>query len=185
MKQLIRYLRGTQHTCLRIEPRDMLQKDLLKLVGRSDFDCAGDSATRQSVTGYHCNVQGVTMCNPKSEADSNQSQFMRSRALRSLCLRRRTSGTRRTLHGTALQRFSSYSDLARHILQRRGPGGLEHIEIRCLAFQQWIREKRLSVGRVDTKDNTADLFTKHVEGPRTQSLARKLGLRILEGTSDG
>ena len=41
----------------------MLQKGLLELVGRSDSDWAGDSATRQSVPGYHCNVQGVTMCN--------------------------------------------------------------------------------------------------------------------------
>ena len=29
------------------------------------------------------------------------------------------------------------SDSARHILQRRGPGGLKHIETRCLAIQQW------------------------------------------------
>ena len=62
-------------------------------------------------------------------------------------------GTRRTLQGTSLQRFSSSrdSDSARHILQRRGQGGLKHTEIRCLAIQQWVREKRLSVSRVDTK----------------------------------
>ena len=41
----------------------MVQKGLLELVGRSDSDWAGDSATRQSVTGCHCNVQGVTMRN--------------------------------------------------------------------------------------------------------------------------
>ena len=63
MKQLIRYLEGTQDTCLRLEPREMVQTNLLELVGRSDSDWAGDSATRQSVTGYHCNVQNVTMCN--------------------------------------------------------------------------------------------------------------------------
>ena len=40
----------------------MVQKGLLELVGRSDSDWAGDSATRQSVTGYHCDVQNVTMC---------------------------------------------------------------------------------------------------------------------------
>ena len=72
------------------------------------------------------------------------------------------------------------SDSARHILQRRGPGGLKHIEIRCLSIQQWIREKRLSVSRVDTKNNTADLFTKHLDGLRTRALAKKLGLRFLD-----
>ena len=65
------------------------------------------------------------------------------------------------------------SDSARHILQRTGPGGLKHIEIRCLALQQWIREKRLSVSRVDTKNNTTDLFTKHLDGLRTQSLGEE------------
>ena len=63
MKQLIRYLKGTQHTCLRLEPRRMVQKGLLQLVGRSDTDWAGDSATRQSVTGYHGDVQNETLCN--------------------------------------------------------------------------------------------------------------------------
>ena len=63
VKQLIRYLKGTQHTCLHLEPREMVQKGLLEIVGRGDSDWAGDSATRQSVTGYHCNVQNVTMCN--------------------------------------------------------------------------------------------------------------------------
>ena len=41
----------------------MVQKGLLEIVGRSNPDWAGDSATRQNVTGYHCNVQNVTMCN--------------------------------------------------------------------------------------------------------------------------
>ena len=88
------------------------------------------------------------------------------------------------LHYNVSARLEMDSDSARHILQRRGPGVLKHIEIRCLAIQQWIREKRLSMERVDTKDNAADLFTKHLDGLRTQSLAKKLGFRILDGTND-
>ena len=42
---------------------------------------------------------------PKSETDSDQSQFVRSSVLRSQCLRRRTVGTRRTLKGTSLNGF--------------------------------------------------------------------------------
>ena len=80
-------------------------------------------------------------------------------------------------------RLEMDSDSARHILQRTGPGGLKHIEIRCLAMQQWVREKRLSVSRVDMKNNTAYLFTKYLDGLRRQSLGRKLGLRILDGTN--
>ena len=62
VKQLLRYLKGTQHTCRRLGPREMVQTGLLELVGRSDSDLAGDSATRQTVRGYHCYWQNVTMC---------------------------------------------------------------------------------------------------------------------------
>ena len=63
VKELIRLLKDTQHTCFRLEPCGMVQKGLLELVGRGDSDWADDSASRQSVAGYHCNVQNVTMCN--------------------------------------------------------------------------------------------------------------------------
>ena len=41
---------------------------------------------------------------------------------------------------------------------------------------RWIEWTRKTI-------NTADLFTKHLDGPRTQSLTRKLALRILEGAN--
>ena len=45
--------------------------------------------------------------------------------------------------------------------------------------------KRLSVSRVDTKNNTADLFTKHLDGLRTRAHAEKLGLRFLDMADGG
>ena len=51
VKQLIRNLKGTQHTCLRREARGTVQKGLLELVGRGDSDWAGDSATRRKCYG--------------------------------------------------------------------------------------------------------------------------------------
>ena len=42
-----------------------------------------------------------------------------------------------------------------------------------------------SVSRVDTKNNTADLFTKHLDGLRARALAKKLGLRFLDVADDG
>ena len=35
---------------------EWFKKGLLEVVGRGDSDWAGDSATRQSVAGYHCDV---------------------------------------------------------------------------------------------------------------------------------
>ena len=89
------------------------------------------------------------------------------------------------LHYKVSVRLEMDSDSARHILQRRGPGGLKHIEMRCLSIQQWMRDKLLSVSRVVTKNNTADLFTKHLDGLRTRALAKKLGLRFLDLADGG
>ena len=45
--------------------------------------------------------------------------------------------------------------------------------------------ERLSASRVDTKNNTADLFLKHLDGLRTRALAKKLGLRFLDMVDGG
>ena len=80
--------------------------------------------------------------------------------------------------------FKELPDSARHVLQRRGPRGLKHIDFRCVAIQSWIREKRLSFGHVDTKHNTADIFATFLEGPRMLSLSKRLGLHITGDTDD-
>ena len=154
VKQLIRCLKGTQHTCLLLEPREMVQTGLLELVGRSDSDWAGDSATRQSVTGYHCDVQNVTMCNRSlkqtaTSLSSCEAEFYAASACAGEFLG--FAELFLELHHKVSVCLEMDSDSARHILQRRGPGGLKRIEIRCLATQQWARAKRLSVTRVDTK----------------------------------
>ena len=115
VKQLIRHLKGTQHTCLRLEPREMIQTVLLELVGRSDSDWAGDSTTRQSVTGYHCNVQNVTMCNRSLKKtaislSSCEAEFYAASACAELF---------KELHHDVSVRLEMDSDSARHILQRR------------------------------------------------------------------
>ena len=128
MKQLIRHLKGTQHTCLRLEPREMVQKGLLEIVGRGDSDWAGDSATRQSVAGHHCNVQGVTMCNRslKQRAvglSSCEAEFYAASACTGELLG--LAEFFKEHHYDVAVRLEMDSDSARHILQRRGPGGLK------------------------------------------------------------
>ena len=162
-----------------------------ELVGRSDSDWAGDSATRQSVTGYHCDVQNVTMCNRSLKqtaisVSACEAEFYAASACAGDLLG--LAELFKELHYNVSVRLEIDSDSTKHILQRRGPGGLKHIEIQCLALLQWVRTKRLSVIRVDTKNNTADLFTQHLDGLRSRALAKKLGLRFLDmagGTNVG
>ena len=57
------------------------------------------------------------------------------------------------LHYTVSEKLEMDSDPARHVLQRRGPGGL-------------------------TKNNTADIFTKYFDGLRILPLSKNLGLHV-------
>ena len=151
VKQLLRCLKGTtQHF------------SSLNFVGRTDSDWARDSATRQCVAGYHCNVAGVTMCNRSLKQTAIILSFVRSRVLRSQCLPMRTSGVSpETLQRTSLQRFSSSRDGFRFDTSTFfKKTNREDSSTLKKDIQQWIREERLSVGRVDFKDNTAGLFTK-------------------------
>ena len=182
VQQLIRYLNGSQHTCLRRESREMVQKGLLELVGRSGSDWAGDSATRQSVTGYHCDVQNVTMCNRSLKQTAISLCSCRSRVLRSQCLRRRTVGTRRTLQGTALQCFSS----CRRWIQTRQDtfcSAGDQADSNTLKYDAW----RYNSGHENnvcrwcewTRTTILQISSrKHPDGLRTQSPAKKQGLRI-------
>ena len=144
VKQLIRYLKGTHNTCLRLEPRMTSLQGLLELVGRSDSDWAGDSPTGQSATGYHCNVQGETTCNRSLKRTANrlsscEAEFYSASACAGELLG--LAELFNELHYDVSVRLEMDSNSARHILQRRRPGGLEHIEIRCMAIQQWTGEK--------------------------------------------
>ena len=139
VKQLIRYLKGTQHTCLLLEPREMLQTGLLELVGRSDSDWAGGSATRQSVAGYHCDVQNVTMCNRSLKQTAISLSSCEAELYAASACAGELLGLAelfKELHCKVSVRLEMDSDSATYILQSRGPGGLKHIEIRCLSMQQ-------------------------------------------------
>ena len=59
------------------------------------------------------------------------------------------------------------------IIARTGLGKMRHLDTNFLWIQQASAEKRLKYGKVDGKENVADLMTKHV--------ARDLCLKHCEG----
>ena len=59
---------------------------------------------------------------------------------------------------------------------RQGLGRMKHVQVRDLALQQWIADGRLTLQKVASSANAADLLTKHVSQNVLQSLVPKLGL---------
>ncbi|CAK0811925.1 unnamed protein product, partial [Prorocentrum cordatum] len=52
------------------------------------------------------------------------------------------------------------SSSASHIVKKRGPGKMKHVEIRFLALQQWGEQGRLRFGKVSTREKPSDMMTK-------------------------
>ena len=185
---MIRYLKGAQHTCLRPEPRVMVQTGLLELVGRSDSDSAGDSATRPSVTGYHCDVQNVTMCNRSLNRtaislSSCEAEFYEASA----CAREllELAELFKELRYKVSVRLEMDSDSARHFLQRRGPGGLKtHRDTMLVNTAVDTRETSIRESSGQEEQHSRS-FPKHLDGLRTRALAKKLGLRFLDMADGG
>ena len=71
----------------------------------------------------------------------------------------------------------SDSSSALHVVKKRGPGRMKHIELRCLALQQRREEKRLLFGKVGTEENVSDMLTKPMTKERLIKLASMVGLR--------
>ena len=167
-KQLIGYLNGPHNTCLRLEPHREGSK---KFAGTCWSQCL--RLCRRFCNAPKCYGKPLQCTRsddvqPRPEADSNQSQLVRGRVLRSACARE-LLGLAEFLQRSPLQRFSSSRDgFTFGTFHSEEDQEDPSIEMRCVAVEQLHREKRLSVGRVNKKDNSQ----------------RKLGLKILGGTDD-
>ena len=66
---------------------------------------------------------------------------------------------------------------AKAMLTRTGFGRAKHIHRSYLWLQQRIDHRDFKLGKVGTKNNPADLGTKHLEGPRILELLELMNLR--------
>ena len=65
------------------------------------------------------------------------------------------------------------STAAKGVTNRGGHGKVKHLQTCELWLQEVVRDKRIDIQRVGTKDNPADLMTKHLDSKTaTQHLDR-------------
>ena len=70
------------------------------------------------------------------------------------------------------------SSTAKRVAQRRGPGAMKHLETKYLFVQQLVHEKRLTVFKVPTKENPADIGTKWHGSGRMVELRSLLRMQL-------
>ena len=69
------------------------------------------------------------------------------------------------------------------IASRRGLGRTRHIHTQYLWVQQKVHKKEVELRKEATKDNVADLMTKHLTEVRMKELMRRLGSESRYGQS--
>ena len=76
------------------------------------------------------------------------------------------------------------SSTAKSISLRKGAGKIRHIETNQLWLQDKVKEKIISVKKIGTEENPADLFTKHLSREVIDKHLHKLGFRRESGRHD-
>jgi hypothetical protein len=61
---------------------------------------------------------------------------------------------------------------------RLGVGKVRHIEVKYLWVQEKVRERILSIKKISTDDNRADMMTKALDPARHSKLTKTLPLRL-------
>ena len=78
-------------------------------------------------------------------------------------------------------RVSTDASAARGICMRKGPGKVRPIEVNQLWVQEAIALGRISLGKVGTQDNLADVLTKHLTKDQLIVLTGRTGSWSLGG----
>ena len=70
------------------------------------------------------------------------------------------------------------------IASRRGCGKVRHLDTQYLWIQNYVTTGRLKLSKVQTKENYADLFTKHLPAADIQKFMTMMCCRFEKGKAD-
>ena len=73
------------------------------------------------------------------------------------------------------------STAAKGMTNRRGHGKVKHLQTCELWLQEVVRDKRIDIQRVGTKDNPADLMTKHLDCKTATQHLHRLNAKTMTG----
>ena len=152
----------------------------------SDSDHAGCLRTRRSTSatvvmlGQHClRVSSTTQIPIALSSGESEWYALVKSATVGLGLR---SSARDFQQEYALELLTD-SSAANGISQRRGAGGVRHIETRSLWLQHQVTDKRLKVYKIPGVTNYADLPTKHQDGNSILTIMKNMDYHFMEGKS--
>ena len=180
LKRLGRYLKLQS----RLENKFAWQDDPGAILVFSDSDWAGDRKSRKSTSGG-CLTIGqhlikswsktqkiIALSSGEAELYSAVKAVSEAIGLRSLI---------RDLGSDAGIRLLVDARATMGMLARKGLGSTKHIEASSLWVQEHIRNKTISLGKVDTLMNPADMLTKNLDNRKIIKHCNRLGCQFVQG----
>ena len=167
IKRVIKYLSLSMDRVLQLRPVG----SALDLYGHCDADWAG-LEDRKSVSCGTCYLNGSPF-GSWSRTQSSRALSSRESELYAPELLWVAGLLKECFNETVLPTAYSDSSSALIVSSRVGMGALKHVALRLLAIQDWVVEKRIALGKIDTLENTADIGTKFLSAARTRSWPRR------------
>jgi len=176
LKKFARFLAGTRDVYLELIP----DKEADPVQGVVDADWADQRADRRSTSGgavlyWGCAILTWARRQAVYAQSSAESELyaLGTGAVEVLGF----SQLLREWGEPAVPVMCSDSSSALAVVRKRGPGRMKHVELRCLAIQQWREEKKLVLRKVVTTENASDLLTKPMTYEQLVKFGHMLCLR--------
>ena len=183
VKHIFRYLVGTINYGLLYTT-----EELLKCLGYSDSDWAGDLDNRKSTSGYGFLVGGALVswrsCKQTCVAlSTSEAEYMAlsSTAQEAVWIRQLLSEIKRE----SLQTILVYEDNQSAICLSKNPqyhGRSKHIDIKYHYIRDQVKDGVIDVQYCKTEDMIADMMTKGLHGDQFEKLRRMAGVMTINKT---
>ena len=184
VKHLVRYLQGTQRYNFSVHPTAQLSTELkeIDIDAFVDADWAGDPVTRKSTSGFAIYILGTcvhfgsrTQQTVALSSAESELYAIGTGAIEALHLR----NFLKELHSNLKINIRIHTDSSacKSIATRIGSSKkAKHIAIKHLFIQQLVQANIVTIVKVRSDDNRADVFTKHVTPETLRRHLHAIGL---------
>lgn len=160
-KHVLRYLKGHQHSLT------YMHTDTFTLTGYVDADWAADSVTRKSTTGYVFTLGDTAIAwkckmQPIVATSTTYAEYiaLSTAAQEAIALRRLFTAFRLSLDSPTIIHEDNAGAISISEYQGSQPERSKHIDVRYHYIRELIKSKQITVQKINTTQNVADMFTK-------------------------
>ena len=176
LKKLARYLAGTRNVYLKLSP--VAGRPVVEVY--TDADWADKKSNRRSTSGgalmyYGCPILTWSRGQASFALSSAESELyaIGTGAVEALgfCQLLKELGV------NVVPTLFTDAQSALDICKKRGPGRMKHVELKFLAVQEWQKEGKIKLRKINTSMNPSDMLAKVMDMKKLTRFGRLLALR--------